>query len=73
MVISVLAAGFAIGALILMVLTRKGQPRMRRSGSDSSSFIFWGGDGGSGGDPGCDSGSASDGGCSGGDGGGGGD
>ena len=67
MVISVLAGAFAIGVLILMVMTRSGQPRVRRTDPNGSSFI-WFGDGG-GGDSGC----GSDGGCDGGGGGGGGD
>ena len=71
MVISVLAGAFAIGVLILMVMTRSGQPRVRRTDPNGSSFI-WFGDGG-GGDSGCGSGSDGGGGCDGGGGGGGGD
>jgi len=74
MAISVLAGGFALLVLILMVLTRSGQPRIRRRlASNDPNFMFWGGDGSSGADSGCDSGSAGDGGCGGDGGGGGGD
>ena len=52
MVISVLAGAFAIGVLILIVMTRSGQPRVRRTDPNGSSFI-WFGDGGGGG---CDGG-----------------
>jgi len=69
MVISKLVGAFAIGVLILMVMTRSGQPRVRRTDPNGSSFI-WFGDGG-GGDSGC--GSDGGGGCDGGGGGGGGD
>lgn len=68
MVISVLAGAFATGVLILMVMTRSGQPRVRRTDPNGSSFI-WFGDGG-GGDSGCGSGSDGGGGCDGGGGGG---
>jgi hypothetical protein len=68
MVISVFAGAFAIGVLVLMVMTRSGQPLVRRTDPNGSSFI-WFGDGG-GGDSGC--GSDGGGGCDGGGGGGGG-
>ena len=72
MAISVLAGAFALGVLLLMVMTRSGQPRVRRTDPNGSSFM-WFGDGG-GGDSGCgsDGGGCSDGGggCDGGGGGG---
>ena len=48
MVISVFAGAFAIGVLVLMVMTRSGQPLVRRTDPNGSSFI-WFGDGGGGG------------------------
>jgi hypothetical protein len=73
MAINLLAGAFALLVLILMVMTRSGQPRVRRSYSGDP-FMFYG-DGG-GGDSGCGSdggGCGSDGGGCGDGGGGGGD
>jgi hypothetical protein len=67
MVISVMAGGLAIGLLILAIVLKSGERRMRRPGPDGSSVAWMGG-----GDSACDSGSAGDGGgCDGGGGGGG--
>jgi len=73
MAINLLAGAFALLVLILMVMTRSGQPRVqRRLASEDPNFMFWGGDAGSG-DAGCgsDGGGCGDGGGSCGDGGGG--
>jgi hypothetical protein len=65
MVISLLAGAFAVGVLILMVMTRRGQPRVRRTDPDGATFMWFGDAGG--GDSACGS---DGGGCDGGGGGG---
>ena len=71
MVINMVAGGFVLLVLILMFLTRHGQPRRRRVVASDPNFIYYGADsGGTGGDCGSDGGGS----CGdGGDGGGGGD
>ena len=67
MVFNVLAGGFVLLVLILMFLTRSGQPRRRHFVGNDPSFIWF--TDGSGGDSGCgsDGGGCGDGGGGGGD------
>ena len=74
MAINLLAGAFALLVLILMVMTRSGQPRVRRrlasDDPNDPTFMFWGGgDSGGGSDGGgsCGDGGGCDGGGGGGD------